>query len=172
MCFFPSFRPYRKAPPVNIVILQDPPSSKGFLPCFSGFKSLAPPIARPRVASYVSQKFLQKFAVLPFFPPETDYFMALDIFTPRGCFGSTFPHYRIGKYYARPLPPAPHLVSPASSLLDLDYPYLVTSDFHIHNSATEPSRLLSSKEKRESAPYFDRAADLGFTRLNTPSIYT
>ena len=37
------------APPY-IVPLKEPPSSKGFLPSFSGFKSFAPPVARPRVA--------------------------------------------------------------------------------------------------------------------------
>jgi len=43
----------------DIVLLQDPPpSSKGFLPSFQGFKSFAPPIARPRVACYVSLNFL------------------------------------------------------------------------------------------------------------------
>jgi len=40
------------------------------------------------VACYVSQKVLHVFAVLPFFPPETEDFMALDVFTPRGCFDS------------------------------------------------------------------------------------
>jgi len=39
---------------VDIVLLQDPPSSKGFLSCFHGFKSFAPPIARPRMACYIS----------------------------------------------------------------------------------------------------------------------
>jgi len=56
--------------------------------------------------------------------------------------------------------------------LDVDYPYLVTGDFNIHYSETHPSRLLSSMEESESAPYFDRAIDLGFTLLNTPGIYT
>jgi len=172
MCFFPSFPPLRKAPPLALCFYKTPPSSKGFLPKFSGFRSFAPPVARPRVACYLSQKDWQKFAVLPFFPPETDDFMAVDVFTPQGCFGSNYPRFRIGNSYARPLPPAPHSVSPESSLLDLEYPYLLTGDFNIHNSATNPSRLLSSKEERESAPYFDRAADLGFNLLNTPGVYT
>jgi len=82
--------------PVDLVLLQDPPSSKGFLPCYAGFKSFAPPVSRPTVASYVSQSLLQKFGVLPFFPPETDDFMAMDVLTPQGCFGSSFPRFRIG----------------------------------------------------------------------------
>jgi len=49
---------------------------------------------------------------------------------------------------------------------------LVAGDFNINNGATNPTRLLFSKEERESAPYFERASDLGFTLLNTPGIYT
>jgi len=124
------------------------------------------------VACYVVQRFLQKFAVLPFFHPETDHFMVLDIFTPEGCFGINFPHFMIGHSYARPLRPALHSVSPESSFLELEYPYLVTGDFNIQNSATAPSRLLFSKEEQESAHYFAQAADLGFTLLNTLGIYT
>ena len=157
---------------VDIVLLQAPPSSKGFLPSFQGFKSFAPPIARPRVACYVSLNFLQQFAVLPFFPPESDDFMALDVYTPKGCFGQKFHRFRIGNSYARLLPTAPHSVSPETALLLFEFPYLVAGDFTIHNAASNPSRLLSSKEEKESALYFNRASDLGYTLLNTPGIYS
>jgi len=156
----------------DLVLLQDPPATKGFLPSFSGFKSFAPPIARPRVACYLSQKVLQEFGVLLFFPPETDKLIALDVFSRRGGFDSKFTHFRIGNSYGRPVAPAANSVSPKSSLLDLEYPYLVAGDFNIYNSATDPCMLMSSKEQGESAPYFDRATDLGFTLLNTPGIYT
>jgi len=56
--------------------------------------------------------------------------------------------------------------------LDLEHPDLVAGDFNIHNAATAPCRLLSSKDERESALYFDRASYLGFTLLNTPGVYT
>jgi len=102
-----------EGPPVDIVLLQDPHSSTGFLHSLSGFKSFAPPVARPRVACYVSQKFLQESAVLPFFPPEIEEFMVLDVFTAQGCFGTKFPRVKIGNSYARPLPLAPHSVSPS-----------------------------------------------------------
>jgi len=120
----------------------------------------------------VSQDFLRRFAVLPSFPPETDDFMLLDVSTPQGCFGTEFPLFTIGNAYARPLPPFPYSVSPEHALLDLNYPYLVAGDFNIHNAATDPTRLLSLKEEKESAPYFDRASDLGFSLLNTPGVYT
>jgi len=140
---------------VDIVLLQDPPSSKGFLPSLYGFKSFASPIARPRVACYLSLSFLPQFAVLPFFLLKSDDFMALDVYTPKGCFGLKFPCFRIGNSYARPLPPAPHSVSPETALPVFDFPYLVTGNFNIYNAASDPSRLLSSKEETESAPYFN-----------------
>jgi len=139
----------------ELVLLQDPPSSNGFLPSFQGFKSFAPPIARPRVACYVSSNLLQQFAVLPFFPPESDEFMALDLYTLKCCFGKKFSRFRIGNSYARPPPPAPHSVSPETALPFFDFPYLFAGDFNIHNAASDPSRLLSSKEGKEFAPYFD-----------------
>jgi len=142
--FLSLFSSLTKGPPIDFVLLQDPLSSKGFLPCFAGFKSFAPPLARPRVACYVSVNLLRRFAVLPFFPPETDDFMVLDVFTPRVCFGSNFPRFRIGNAYARPLPANPHSVSPETALRDLEFPYLVAGDFNIHNAATDPSRLLSA----------------------------
>ena len=124
------------------------------------------------MACYVSQEFLRRFGVLPSFPPETDDFMMLDVSMPQGCFGTEFPRFTIGNAYARPLPPFPHSVSPPSAFSDLDYPYLVAGDCNIHNAATDPLRLRSSKEAKESAPYFDRASDLGFTLLNLPGSYT
>jgi len=107
---------------VDIVLLQDSPSSKGSLPGFQGFKSFAPPITRPRVASYVSLNLLQQFAVLPFFPPKSDDFMALDVYTPTGCFGLKFPRFRIGNSYARPLPSPPTLFPPRQPSRILTFP--------------------------------------------------
>jgi len=98
--------------------------------------------------------------------------MSLNVSTPQGCFGTSSSHFTIGTAHARPHTPFPHSVSPKSSILDLDHPYLVPGDFNIHNAATDPSRLLSSKEEKESATYFDRASDLDFTLLNTPAVYT
>jgi len=170
--FRSSFSSLAEGPPAKMVLLQDPTGSRGFLPSFSGFKSFAPPVARPRVACYISRKFLQEFAVLPIFPPEKDDFMGLEVVTPQGCFGTNFPRFTISEAYARPLPPSPHSVSPESSLLDLKHSYLVAGDFNILNAATNPSRLLSSKEESESVPYFDQASDLGFTLLNIPGVYS
>ena len=63
----------------DIVLLQDPPSSKGFLPRFTGFKSFAPPDERPKVAIYVSLRFCTCYTILPGFPDETTDVMYLDV---------------------------------------------------------------------------------------------
>jgi len=138
-----------------MVLLQDPPSSKGFLPSFSGSNSLAPPVSRPRVACYISQNFLRRFALLPSFPPETDAFMTLEVYTPQGCFSTNSPRFIVGKAYARPLSPFPPSFSTEFSLLDRNLRDPVAGDLNIHNTATDPSRLLPSKEETESAPYPD-----------------
>jgi len=97
--------------------------------------------------------------------------MALDGYTPQGCFGSTFPRFRIVNAYTRPLNHRSRSVLPETSFVNYDFPYLVTGDFNIHNPAVDPFRILSSSEETESAPYFDKATDLGFSPLNTPGIY-
>jgi len=81
-------------------------------------------------------------------------FLLMDVYTANGCFGQKFPRFRIGNSYAKPLPPAPHSVSPKTALPFFDFPYLVADEFNIHNAASDPSMLLSSKEEQESAPYF------------------
>jgi len=53
--FLSLFSSLTEGPSPDMVLLQDPPSSKGFLPSFSGFKSFAPPVGRPKVACYINQ---------------------------------------------------------------------------------------------------------------------
>jgi len=154
-----------------MVRLQEPPSSKGCHPCFSDFIYFAPLVARPRVACSVAQNLLRNFTVLPHFPLEIGDFMALYVFTMQGCLSTNSPRFTIGNGCARSLPLLPQSASHQSSLLDLEHPYLVAGDFNIPNAATNPVRLLSSKEGKESAPYFARASDLGFTLLNVTGIY-
>jgi len=64
----------------------------------------------------------KRFAVLPFFPAETDDFMALDVFTQQGWFGANlFPHYDWQRLCQATLS-FPHSVSPEASILDLGHP--------------------------------------------------
>jgi len=110
--FLSLFSSLTEGPHPDMVLLQDPPSSKGFLPSFSGFKSFAPAVGRPTVAWYISQNFIQRFAVPASFPLETDDFIMLDVSTPHGSFGTNSPRCAVGNADARPSPLFPHSVSP------------------------------------------------------------
>jgi len=165
LCLFSSLM---ECPLVDIVLSQDPAFLKGFLPGFSGFKCFAPLVLRPKVAWYISQKFLRSFSVLPVFSPDLQDFMALEVYTPKGCLGSIFPRFTIGNAYARRIDPPSPSVLPEISFVNCDFPYLVADDFNIRNLAVDPSRVLSSSEEKELAPFFDLAPDLGFSLLNIP----
>ena len=75
-------------PPVDVVMLQDPPSRKGFLPIFTGFKSFCPPTPKPAVAFYVSLSFLSFYTVLLVGSSSSTDVFHLDVYTPTGCFGT------------------------------------------------------------------------------------
>src|SRR6195952_5061686 len=101
--FLSLFHSLSGGPPVDFVLLQDPPTSKGFLPGFPGFKSFAPPVSRPRVAIYASLRVLSFLTVSPVFSPDSEDFLALDIYTPNGCFGTRAPRFRLASVYSRVL---------------------------------------------------------------------
>ena len=98
--------------------------------------------------------------------------MALEIHTANGPFGSTFPRFRIGNAYTRPVNSPFRSFSQETSLPNLDFHYLVAGNFNIHSPAAGPFRVLSPNEETESAPFFTRASDIGFYLLNTPGTYT
>src|SRR6195952_4468164 len=68
--FLSLFHSLTSGPPVDFVLLQDPPVSKGFLASFAGFKSFAPPVFKPRVAIYAFLRVLSFFTVHPVFFPD------------------------------------------------------------------------------------------------------
>ena len=160
------------SPHTDIVLLQDPPSSRGFLPRFTGFKSFAPPSPRPRVAIYVSLSFCSKYTILPGFHDNTLDAMFLDVYTPGGCFGTPAPKFRLNNVYAREGERHTRTVSPQTALQQVDFPLLVAGDFNIHNPAADPLRVFSYKEELESTPFFSLASERVFRLLNTPGVYT
>ena len=159
-------------PHVDIVLLQDPPSSKGFLPRFAGFKSFAPPSPRPRVATYVSLRLCSQYSILPVFQEDTLDAIQLDVHTPGGCFGTSAPKFRISNIYARVLPNHTRSVTPEVAFQNLAFPCLVAGNFNIHNPASDPLRLFSYSDNLASSPFHDRASDIDFRLLNTPGVYT
>src|ERR1700712_5745521 len=79
--FLSLFHSLSDGPPVDFVLLQDPPVSKGCLPGFPGLRSFAPSVSRPRVAIYASQRLLSLFTICSVFSPESEDFLALDVYT-------------------------------------------------------------------------------------------
>ena len=156
----------------DIVLLQDPPSSKGFLPRFVGFKSFAPPSARPGVAIYLSLRFCARYIVSSGFYDDTADAMFIDIHTPDGCFGTPSPKFRINNIYPWVREGHARSVTPETAFQQVDFPYLVAGDFNIHNPATDPLRIFSYSEELESAPFYSMASDRGFRLLNTRGVYT
>ena len=156
----------------DVILLQDPPSSKGFLPRFTGFKSFAPPTEKPRVAIYISLRFCTRYTILPGFQDDTTDAMYLDIYTPDGCFGTSAPKFRLNNIYARETGGHARSVSPEVAFQQVDFPYLVAGDFNIDNPASDPLRVFSYSEELESAPFYSLASDRGFRLLNTPGVYT
>jgi len=98
--------------------------------------------------------------------------MALDLFTPDGFFNPTTTGFTIINSYStkarlnntRSVPP--DVIFPVSPL-----PTLTLGDLNIHHPTSDPLRLFKEDEIATSAPYFDRATDLGFTLLNTPGVF-
>src|ERR1700712_5352021 len=155
--FLSLFHSLSGGPPVDFVLLQDPPVSKGFLPGFPGFKSFAPSVSMPRVAIYASLRLLSFLTVCPVFSPDSEDFIALDVYTPDGCFGTKAPRFRLASVYSRVLGDPSHSVPPYVAFQPFDFPYLVAGDFNIHNPAADPLRISSPSEDLVSAPYYNRA---------------
>lgn len=117
--------------------------------------------------------FCKRYSLLPVFIPQTDDVRFIDVFTPGGFFDFSATNFRIGNIYSRSLTQPPtHMILLATALTDYDFPYLVVGDFNIHNPASDPLRLISSTKATVFAPYFDQAAHLGSTLLNTPGVFT
>ena len=174
MCFFPCLIPLLMFLLLILCCCKTPPVCKSFTPFFAGVKYFAPPTPKPMVACYFSLDFCKRFTLLPVILDGVNNVMFVDIYTPGGSFGSPAPYFRIRNIYFRALLPffPSYTVGPATALADLDIPYLVAGDFNIHNLASDPFRVLSATEENASAPYYNRAAEVGFTLLNTPGLYT
>jgi len=161
--------------PPSIVALQDPPVYRGKLPSFNSFTVFSPPataVCKPRVAFYVYSSFLESVSLLPRFFDRGDV-MALDLFTPDRFFNPSTTRFTIINSYStkgrsnntRSVPP--DIIFPTSHM-----PTLTLGDLNIHHPTADPLRSFKEDEIATSAPYFDRATDLGFSLLNTPGVFT
>src|SRR5713101_3700545 len=157
-----------------VVCLQDPPVWRGRLPSADGFVSFCPPSVgrKPRVAFYVLRSIMPHVSIFPvFFPGQVDV-AKLEIRGP-SLFGSDLSHFDILNVYNTwsGNRHAPSL-SPERTFPPISVPTLVVGDFNIHHPSADPLRTHSPAELRDSFPYFSRAADLGYSLLNVPGVYT
>ena len=150
--FLSLFNSFVGLPPVDIVILQDPPSMKGFLPSFAGFKSFCPPSPTPAVAFYVSLSFLSFYTLLPVGSFSSTDVFHLDIYTPTGCFGTGSTKFRLTNVYSRSLPGSTKSVDPPDALPNVPFPCLAAGDFNIPNHAVDPLRVISRSAEKASTP--------------------
>ena len=173
LSLFGSFTQLAHTP--SIVTLQNPPVYRGKLPSFNLFTAVSPSRTRgckPRVAFYVYSSILSTISHLPRFFTRRD-IMALDLFTPDGCFNTSTTSFTIINSYStkgrsnNTLSVPPDIIFPSSAL-----PTFTLGDLNIHHPMADPLRVFKESQIGTSTPNFDRATDLGFSLLNTPGVFT
>jgi len=161
--------------PPSIVAPQDPLVYWGKLPSFRLFSSFSPPTSggcKPRLALYVYSSFLSTISLFPRFFDRGDV-MALDLFTPDGFFNPSTTRFSIINFYStkgrlnNTRSVSPEIVFPRSAT-----PTLTLGDLNIHHPTSDPLRVFKEDDIATSAPYFDKATELGFSLLNTPGAFT
>ena len=104
---------------------------------------------------------------------EVDNILALDVSSQEPRFGTNLHSFRlIHAYSTNPRDNQVHSVSPETLFPTLEVSLLVVGDLNIHNPLADPLRSCSPPEIGSSTPYFEKAAEAGFTLLNPPREYT
>ena len=161
--------------PPSFLALHDPSVYRGKLPSFSLFTVFSQPTDRgckPCVAFYVHRSFLNTVSLLPRLFGRGDV-MALDLFIPDDFFNPSTTGFTIINSYStkgrlsNTRSVSPDIVFPTSPLLTL-----TLGDLHIHHPIADPLRVFKEDEIATSSPYFDKAAELGFSLLNVPGVFS
>jgi len=125
-----------------------------------------------KVACYIYHGLLQTYSILPVLFQSPDW-MALDVHTTSGLFDSNHHVIRLYKGYStNGTSSYARTVTPGRMFQDRDFACLVAGDFNVHNTLSDPLREYSACEVAISTPYFERAADLGISLLNTAGVFT
>jgi len=159
--------------PPSIVCLQDPPVWRNRLPLYLGFTFFALVLAnrRPRVAFYVFKAIIDMATVTTTFTCRAD-LATLDI-SAQSLFGTKAEKFRIVNCYSVwGTTHTERTISPTLALRFVSFPTLVVGDFNIHHPSADPLRRHDSSELKASFPYFSRAAEDGYSLLNTPGVHT
>ena len=158
-----------------IVTIQDPPIWNSCLPSFCMLKGFHPPASkgnRPRVATYIHQDLLQSASILPCLLDRLDS-MAIDIHSQQGLFSSNHKIFWLyNSYSVNGTSCSSRTLFPQDLFPTHSFPTITLGDFNLHHPLPDPLRELSSQDISVSGPYFDRAADLGYSLLNVPGIFT
>src|SRR5437588_7875979 len=162
-------------PTPQIIAIQDPPVWNSRLSSFYIFTVLHPPATKRNchhVATYIHQDLLQSASVLPCLFDRLDT-MAINIHSHHGLFGSKHKIFRLyNSYSVNSTSCSSRTLSPQDLFPIHSFPTITMGDFNLHHPLLDPLRELSSQDISVSASYFDRAADLGFSLLNVPGIFT
>ena len=95
----------------------------------------------------------------------------MNLHSPEGLFDTSHNLFHLYNAYCIP---GGHTrsVSPVDLFPQHYFPTLVLEDLNIHDSASDPTLLLSDQDQFITSPYFDRASTELFFLLNTPGVYT
>src|SRR5207302_9949758 len=99
--------------------------------------------------------------------------MAIDIYSQQGLFGSKHKIFRLyNSYWVNGTSCSSYILSPQDLLPIHSFPTITMGDFNLHYPLPHPLHELSSQDISVSATYFERAADLSYSLLNIPGIFT
>ena len=129
----------------HIVALQDIPLWRNCPPVFRNYKCFFPPATdsyKPRVATYVHERFLSVISILPLFCERGD-LMAVNFHSPEGLFDTCHNLFRLYNAYSIT---SGHIrsVSHVDLFPQHEFPTIVLGDLNIHHSASDPTRFLST----------------------------
>ena len=161
--------------PPSFVLIQDPPVARGLTPLVNGYRCFTPPpqTGRPRVATYVLSSIDKFFRVFAATMTRNDV-LEIMVVADNPLFSSAIRSFRLVNIYGLPrgssLPGTP--LTPDDIFSPSPLPTFVAGDFNLLHPASDPDRIMSDKDFRESEPFFNLAAERGFSLLNTPGEYT
>jgi len=157
---------------VSFVCLQDPPLFQGSPLRAPGFQCYVSNIFgfKKRVATYVNLSLAKDFNYLCFSPTVDVLRLVLSRNDGRPVLGG-FDSFSLINTYNRQVDGV-NTVKAADLFTDNFHPSLVVGDLNVHTLYTDPTRDMSSTERRKGEQYFRVAGLRGFAIINEPGVYT
>jgi len=157
---------------VSFVCLQDPPLFQGSPLRAPGFQCYVSNIFgfKKRVATYVNLSLVKDFNYLCFSPAVDILRLVLSRNDGRPVLGG-FDSFSLINTYNRQVDGV-NTVKATDLFTDNPHPFLVVGDLNVHTLYTDPTRNMSSAERRKGEQYFRVAGLRGFAIINEPGVYT